>query len=485
MQYQLGATLISQKTKKLFTLHFVDVDNVKELVDKENAMENESARSRRGYSFTKKRGPAANGSAHTEPGTSPQAALPPLTAPVVKETSSLPEVPLPIVNTLPPVKAPDVKPAVEKKRKGLPTTPSPSIVDGSVERKVNPRYVSPLAVADEWTEDTTTDTTYGLGAEGKRDWEDGLNQNTGLMTPSARKKRKRRFVLTERDVAILTLLGKYRFGYRSQIERFCDTKDLSRRLTQLANAGYLRNEMITQTQALWTPTQLGLDAADLDVPVLAGGRIAPSTIAHTVGLLNIGMELEMGRKDSVLLGDPDWPYKYRRYENQSTGLLEYLPGETIITERMITQSHNQRKNLYDGDLDRVRKEIDKVMSAKPNRSGYGAEAEEGDEFMYVMHAPGRQHTPDMVLQRPRDPKTGLSQHVAIELELSSKTVREWRNILTMYAQSKTFQTVVYFTHKRSIVNSLRAVNAEHVRLPPDRFVIRKYIPTNRNVPFWG
>lgn len=455
-------------------------------------MENDDARARKGYSFTKKRGPAAQSAGLPDVEVNRSKEVPVLPA----DTGGARKRGLPTTPSVPVNKdkaLPYVPPVVEKapvKGKGknvpLPDVPIPSpIVDTSKERKVNPRYVSPLAIAEEWTDDTATDTTYGLGAEGKRDWEDGLNQSNGLLSASARKKRKRRFVLTERDIDILTLLGKYRFGYRSQIERFCDTKDLSRRLTQLANAGYLRNEMITQTQALWTPTQLGLDAADLDVPVLAGGRIAPSTIAHTVGLLNIGMELEMGRKDSVLLGDPDWPYKYRKHENMSTGELEYFPGETIITERMITQSHNQRKNLYEGDLDRIRKEVDKVMSAKPNRSGYGAEAEEGDEFMYVMHAPGRQHTPDMVLQRPRDPKTGASQHVAIELELSSKTVREWRNILTMYAQSKTFQTVVYFTHKRSIVNGLRSVNAEHVRLPPDRFVIRKYIPTNRNVPFWG
>lgn len=452
-------------------------------------MENDNARTRRGYSFTKKRGPAA-GLPDLE-GVSAKGesakALPPISVPPVSESKKgsgkgLPVVPVPVDKT---PKGKNASGSTPKTKEPVEDKPVSLHAESNAERKVNPRYVSPLAIADEWTDDTSTDTTYGLGAEGKREWEDGVNQSNGLLSASARRKRKRRFVLTERDVAILTLLGKYRFGYRSQIERFCDTKDLSRRLTQLANAGYLRNEMITQTQALWTPTQLGVDAADLDVPVLAGGRIAPSTIAHTVGLLNIGLELEMGKKDSVLLGDPDWPYNYRRYENQSTGEVQYLPGETIITERMITQSHNQRKNLYDGDLDRIRKEIDKVYSGKANRNGYGPETEEGDEFMYVMHAPGRQHTPDMVLQRPRDPKTGASQHVAIELELSSKTVREWRNILTMYAQSKTFATVVYFTHKRSIVNGIRAVNAEHVKLPPEKLVIRKYIPTNRNVPFWG
>lgn len=465
-------------------------------------MENDNARTRRGYSFTKKRGPAAGLPDLDAVQPKAQGKASPLIerkegsgagagvgkTPIQDKSKGLPGVAPIQGNALPVVDPASVKDSKPSKVKEAKTKSAPVNLhagDVDTERKVNPRYVSPLAIADEWTDDTSTDTTYGLGAEGKRDWEDGVNQSNGLLSPSARRKRKRRFVLTERDVAILTLLGKYRFGYRSQIERYCDTKDLSRRLTQLANAGYLRNEMITQTQALWTPTQLGVDAADLDVPVLAGGRIAPSTIAHTVGLLNIGLELEIGKKDSVLLGDSDWPYNYRRYENQSTGEVEYLPGETIITERMITQSHNQRKNLYDGDLDRVRKEIDKVFSGKANRNGYGPETEEGDEFMYVMHAPGRQHTPDMVLQRPRDPKTGASQHVAIELELSSKTVREWRNILTMYAQSKTFQTVVYFTHKRSIVNGIRAVNAEHVKLPPEKLVIRKYIPTNRNVPFWG
>lgn len=402
------------------------------------------AQQRRGYSFTKKRGVAA-----------------------AREAVALPSLDINDGQSVTPVAPVRRKPAISN----------------TVERATKPSGL--LVSGDDWTdENTDTDTTLGLGAEGKREWEGDVSSTTGLVTPAARKRGKRRFVLTARDIDILTLISKYKFGYRSQIERYTDTNDLSRRLTQLAKAGYVRNEIITQTQALWTPTQLGVDAADLDVPVLSGGRIAPSTIAHTVGLLNLGIDLELGREDSRLLGDANWPYNYRRVENPKTGTLEYVKGETIITERMIAQSHNQQKMIYDQDFERMRKEILKTYTKPANKSGYGPESEEGEEWNFVMHAPGKVHTPDMVLMRPRA-ADGRSQHVAIELELNAKTVKEWRQILTMYKQSTTYATVVYFTHKRSLVNSLRKINEEHVNLGPDQLVLRKYIPENRNIPFWG
>lgn len=336
-----------------------------------------------------------------------------------------------------------------------------------------------LVEADEWSDDEdnrATDSYLGLGSEGVRPGEEGLNTNTGIH----KKKRRRRFVLTARDVDVLTLLGKYRFGYRSQIEHYTGTNDLSRRLTQLSQAGYLRNEVITQTQTLWTPTSVGIDVAGLDVPTLAHGKISPSTIAHTIGLLNIGIDLEKGIKDSHLMGDPSWPYKYRTVETEKGVKLQY--GENIITERMIAQAYKQQKALY--SVHDLKHKIDTAMNSWDRKTPFGVEAEEGEEWMFVAHGSQKTHMPDMVLVRPRA-KDGSSQHVAIELELNAKSIQEWRNILSVYKGSKVFKTVIYFTHKRSIANSLKALNAEHIKMGPEQFVVRKYIPVNKNLPFWG
>lgn len=384
-----------------------------------------------------------------------------------------------------------VRPGALKKEKAVPVaapTPprtssqyrEPSLYGDEV---VEETGVSPLAVVEEWSEDESTDTTLGLGAEGKRSSEEGLNQRTGAVG----KKRVRRFTLNERDVAIIRLLGKYRFGYRTQVERYCDRKDLSRRMTQLANAGYLRNEMVTQTQALWTPTQAGLDVAGLDVPALTHGKITPTTIGHTVGLLNLGIDLEMGTKDNNILKDPRWPYAYRREMNDD-GTYRMEMGETIVTERMIVQSYNRAKALYTEK--EMKHQLEEALNWKPKHGAdtlqsFGPEAKEGNEWMFVIFSPSKTHTPDMVLVRPRN-QDGSCNHIAIELELTPKSIPEWRRILSSFKGSRMYLTTAYFTHKRTIANSLTALNTQHIGMDPQReFVVLKYIPANRNLPFWG
>jgi hypothetical protein len=357
-----------------------------------------------------------------------------------------------------------------------------SSIYGDDEVSTSPATHSPLAVIEDWTDDKTTDTTLGLGAEGERESERGLNTRTGAVS---KKRAKRRFTLNERDIAIIRLLGKYRFGYRTQVESYCQRKDLSRRMTQLANAGYLRNEMVTQTQALWTPTQIGLDIAGLDVPALTNGKITPSTIGHTVGLLNLGIDLELGNKDMNLLKDASWPYRYRREMNPD-GSYRLEMGETIITERMIVQSWNRQKALYSEA--EMKRQLDEALAWKPEGPGvrsFGPEMLEGNEWMFVILSPSKTHTPDMVLARPRN-ADGSCQHIAIELELTPKSMMEWRRILTSYKSSPVYKTVAYFTHKRTVANSVIGVNQEHVGMKVgEEFVMLKYVPKNRNLPFWG
>lgn len=339
-----------------------------------------------------------------------------------------------------------------------------------------------LASAEDWDEDSDNDDSSMPGSEGQRarEKEEGLNHRTG-----AAKNRRKRVQVTLRDVQIIRLLGKYKFGYRTQIEAYCGRKDLSRRLTQLANGGLLRNEKITQNQAVWTPTQAGIELAGLEVPPLTHGRITPVTVAHTVGLLNLGMGFEKGDPGSNLLKDPLYPRGWRRELNPDQSY-RLETGETVLTERMITQSWRRQLALH-GDVELLRR-YHEALAWVPSRPGdanaFGPEADEGNEWMYVGMAPYKAHVPDMVLVRPRN-SDGSTRHVAIELELSSKSVPEWRRILEGFKGSQMFSTVAYFTHKRTVREGLMDVNAKHVGLDVGtEFLIMKYVPRLDN-PFWG
>lgn len=377
----------------------------------------------------------------------------------------------------PPVVSNEVResqPVAEGKREqraGLPSLPGQQV------RRVGEKVhgAEPLIASGEWDEDSEAP-AYGLGAEGVRPDE----QEKSLPKSTKGKKKKSKypsFTLRERDVELMQLLARYKFAFRSQIERYFDTRDMSRRLTQLGRAGLLRNEMLTQSQALWTPTQPGMDVAGYDLPVLSHGRISASTVAHTVGLVNLGVDLERGYKDSRLLGDRNWPYPFHINADGSLS-----PGETVITERMITQAWNRQRLIYPEPRDVNALFAKLVELGEPGE--FGGEAADGEEWSFVMRAPGVQHTPDMVLVRPRG-EDGSCRNIAIELELSPKPVKAWRQILTMYKSSPVFATVIYFTHKPSIARAMKGINDAHVGMDAARFSVRKYSPLNGGLPFWG
>lgn len=361
-------------------------------------------------------------------------------------------------------------------------TPSPALPPSPMASDARSKKPVPASLG-EWTENKGEDPIGGAGAEAYRVGErESVNHRTGMT-----KKKSNRVRLNERDVMIIRLLGKYRFGYRKQIEEYFDRQDMSRRLTQLRRAGLLRNEKITQNEAVWTPTQAGIDIAGLEVPALTHGRITPTTVAHTVGLLNIGMSFEQGR-DNVM-NEPDYPRNWRQASAMRGSGLHLEPGETIITERMIQQSYRRQLELV-GSMEKLRQMRDDALRWVPRNTNedqmFGPEADEGNEWMFVgMGEATKAHVPDMVLVRPRN-SDGSSRNVAIELELTSKNLIDWRRILQGFKDNPTFRSVVYFTHKRSVVNGVKGVNEKYVGLRMnDELFIKKYSPAQDNVLFWG
>lgn len=325
----------------------------------------------------------------------------------------------------------------------------------------------------EWTDDASLDEADAPGAEGLRDYEKA--------TP--RKKRKRSVRLVDRDMEIVELLARYKFVYRRQIERHFGVKNLSRRLTQLAKAGLIRNEKITESAAVWTATQAGIEWVEMTVPPMSHGRIAPSTLSHTIGLFKLGSDFERGDKGANIFGE-GWPFNWRRV-TEYDGTYSFTKGETVLTERVITQSYNRTLAIH--KIDWMVEEFEKAMRWKPAPGAtgedlYGPEADEGNEWMFVGLPPYKAHVPDMVLMRPRNPD-GSVQHIAIELELKAKKISALKEILVNFKASRAFKKVVYFTHKRQVVNDLINVDKNYVGLG-DKLMVKRYIPENKNAR-WG
>lgn len=348
--------------------------------------------------------------------------------------------------------------------------PSAKVHGGTRESKRVVSSRSPLAGSESWEDEDVPDTHLGLNAEAPQ--------------PKAVRKRKPKFSLTKRDIEIITLCSRYRFAYREQIQHYFQSENIRNRLTRLADEGLLRKDMVTQNQALWLPTQAGLDVADLDLTHIDRGRYSATSIAHSIGLLNLGIEFEKGWEN--LLKEDVWPHANRRDEFGN-----WVQGETVITEREITNSLNRLKGIAKGDskkntdvsqeLIRMRTE---ALSEIPDPGKTSMEMREGMAGLFVSYFQNKSHTPDMVIARPRA-EDGSSQHIAIELELNPKPITDWIRILRTFKADPMFKSVIYFTHKRSINNQLTELNRKYVQLTPEQFRIFKYTPRNASIPFWG
>lgn len=295
------------------------------------------------------------------------------------------------------------------------------------------------------------------------------------------------FHLTDRDITIIRFLARYRYAYNFQIARRVNssTKQISRRLKVLEKKGFLRNQAVSGALKLWLTTKAGNQVADVDSSVAKKNEWSWSQVGHTVGLVNVGTELEIGGEN--LLKEREWP-TYNNFDLKGNRLI----GENIVSEKEIRSAQLKWR------MNRTTQEMNSIVEqaaqdpGEPEFDENGTayypnppESIEGNEGLFVVYSPQGEHVPDMVVNRGRDGE-GKPINIAIELELNEKTHAEWRKILRSFRdQGHMFNRIVYFTHKTNIANQLMRINREDVGMPPEKFMVRKYIPTQGREAFWG
>lgn len=285
--------------------------------------------------------------------------------------------------------------------------------------------------------------------------------------------------LMDRDIDIIEFLTRYKFALDTQVARRVGTSRKASwiRLSKLEKAKLVRRVDITRGQTVWLATQRGVDLVLPGWKATRAENVSLVTMAHELGLANIGLELEIGGEDVLKEGE-GWPFVNR--ENYHG---EMVVGEHVVTTREIRVGEAR----WDKDASRDEKKAyaENALSSYSG-NGFTAETLPGNEGFFVMYSDEyRDHVPDMVVARERDAETGEPNSVAIELELSPKTVGEWERILLNYKSSSLFKKVVYFTHKQGIALGLKRVNDERVGLTEDEFTILRYEPKKKNSPFWG
>lgn len=349
-------------------------------------------------------------------------------------------------------------------------------------RAGKPRYVRPSTVrgaanisVEEWTDDRSTDSEYGLTSE-----RDTYNKKP--------KVGKGALKITERDIIMVKFLARYRYANALQLARLTDASpaNIMTRLNKLEESGFVRKQAVSARQYLWITTKAGNLLVDSIFQPIKKGTISYATIAHTLGLSELGVELEReaGGKDILgakVNGDVDevpenrWKFGIWGHEKGKT------LGEMTVTEREIRQGQMRWRG------NRSTLELREVVDLAVDSAEAAPELEEGNEGLFVVYGANGQdgeHIPDLVVARERA-EDGSVRHIAIELELTAKPLPSWKRILRWYRDNGVmFDKVVYFTPKPSIANALRKADQD-VGLGEDRLIIRKYIPEHNRTPFYG
>jgi hypothetical protein len=243
------------------------------------------------------------------------------------------------------------------------------------------------------------------------------------------KAKKQGMRLTERDIEILTFLGRYRAATVNQIARHVDSSmyAIRNRLPRMHREGMLSWSFTGQAKPkVWTVTDTGLKVAALN---LSAPTISWGTLRHTLGLVDLGTTFE-------------------------------LAGERVVTEREI------RAALRYTPTARMRTVIDLHKSLEEMQMSTDVDSHELVDAHYTLPVQGKNysHIPDMVVVRAPF-ENGASGSIAVELELNRKTLSEWRNIITAYRDTANFAQAVYYVVDVEIERALRgvihALGAEH------------------------
>lgn len=303
-------------------------------------------------------------------------------------------------------------------------------------------------------------------------------------------RKPRGFRIQERDIVLLRFLTKYQFSYVDALARLLDSSPaaVTNRLRILESNNLVKRQNIAVGSTLWQTRKAGIELAGMAFKENKKS-ISFATVRHTVGLVNLAVELEReaaGSKDVLGLEGfgEEFPVKNRfpggvRLYGEEAGSVDLVWGEMTVSEREIRQGQKRYRGGKSSSEMRDLVELGIQSVDAP-------ELEEGNEGLFVVYGTGGktgEHVPDLVVTRPRNPD-GSPNHFAIELELSPKSPYDWKRILRSYREAGgMFSRVYYFTPDRPIANMIR--NADEEVGLGDKLVIRKFTPRNKRQPFLG
>lgn len=279
--------------------------------------------------------------------------------------------------------------------------------------------------------------------------------------------------LTNRDIAIMSFLGRFKLASVSQLARRFDTSEtaLRNRLPRLEKAGLLTYGWAAANRAkLWLPTDAGLKVAAMDLPA---PKLSWHSLRHDLWLVDLAIAMETSE---VVLSEREIRAASLRTKHKTRrGIDDAAP--LAPTPRMTTALEMSSHHLiHQNETPSTSETIGELTTADITRAGY----------TFPVHGRKGQHgvghIPDLVLVRQpyTDPTTGhiSSGNVALELELTRKTMSDWTNIITGYRDTPIYAQTYYFVVSRDIGRSIQSV-INSVPGANTQIFVKEFTPTEQ------
>lgn len=330
----------------------------------------------------------------------------------------------------------------------------------------------------------------GLDASSRTLYEDAvilLRPPIGVEeSPSARAKRQSRvsaaldrraeggvqYRLLQRDREVLEFLAAFRYApAKTLCAMFAEAEATAyRRLRRLRAMGLVNSERLYGLDRIWYLTQAGMVMSGFDLSRFTRSKLTFTMIPPQLVVNHLAANL-WGATINVI-EDDEFP-RYNRPDYTTAGQREnggMGPGELVVSELEIQSSLSRVRGFDKADVYKpqivalIEAEFKKWRSLPADERGPSPEQLFGHEFMWALYPPALErkahHVPDLVVKRPRR-ADGSPASVAIEVELSNKSEKEYERTLRTYRADKLiYDKVVWVCHTIGPARKLERVAKE-------------------------
>lgn len=298
--------------------------------------------------------------------------------------------------------------------------------------------------------------------------------NRGIDPEKSTQKTRKKVRLSPGEEAALSVLARLKFASTTQISRALGRsyQNTSTLMWHLKQRGFVRSpDSPYHSQKTWCVSTLGMDMSGYDLVPPNISDMSMALIQHTTVVNNMAAFIYAGSVN--VLDEPNFPQK-NRIDNRGNVVF----GNEFVSETQIRSSFGKlldigKSGKGDKYVPLIQGKIDDEFERWERRKAkdpYLASPERryGNEYMWVLFPPPSvgiyQHIPDLVIPKERN-ADGSPNSIAVEVELKTKQLENYRKTLVSYDQDdRFFKEVVWICSRKKTANLLIRAAKKYTKL---------------------